>query len=204
MYLNWSHLSIIIKVTSACLFIMQYCVSNHLHLKALLYSQLPLDYLNSSKNVVRCNAQITRLIHEYCQAFLQHKTASAHDWPSSSSSALRCERFTVFTYFTEVRWEQLSKTTLSRVAFPRTGAEYSHDLFWKQKTFSRFRISRIIWFRCWCRSLGGERELLKWHREEKKTLYTFMTPHTDSREEFRCYITSANGFIGRVWHQTAH
>ncbi len=56
------------------------------------------------------------------------KTASAR-LTFIASSALRCERFTVFTYFTEVRWEQLSKTTLSRVAFPRTGAEYSHDCF---------------------------------------------------------------------------
>lgn len=43
----------------------------------------------------------------------------------------------------------------SQVAFARTEAEYSHDLFWKQKTFSRFRMSRIIRFKCWRRGLGG-------------------------------------------------
>lgn len=86
-------------------------------------------------------------------------------------------------YITEVRWEQLSKTTLSRVAFSRTGAEYSPDLFWKQKTFSRFRISRIIRFRCWRRGLGGERELLKWQREEKKTFYTLLWLHIRTAEK---------------------
>lgn len=110
--------------------------------------------------------------------------------------------FTVFTYFTEVRREQLSKTTLSQVALPRTGAEYSHDLFWKQKTFSRFRINCIIRFGCRRGGLGGQRQQLIWQREEKKTSYTFMTPHKDSRKE--CYITTAKGFNGRVWHQTAH
>ncbi len=201
MFLNCSHLSIIINVTSVCLFIMQDCVSKHLHLKALLCSHLSLYYLNSSK-------MVSGAMHKSQDLFMhtvKYSFSTKQLQPTTDLHRLPLPRgVSVLLYLLHRSKTGATEQEGSRVAFARTGAEYSHDLFWKQKTFSRFRMSRIIRFRCLRRSLWGEKELIKWQREEKKTSYTFMTPHTDSREEFRCYITSANGFIGLVWHQTTH
>lgn len=122
------------------------------------------------------------------------KQLQPFNWPSTSFSALRCERFAVSTYFTEVRWEQ------HFLRLPYFGRELNILMICFEN--SRFRISCVIRFGCRRGGLGGERELLKWKREEKKTSYTFTTPHTDSRKELQCYLTTAEGFNGHVWHQT--
>lgn len=113
--------SICSSVFSVCLNLKELCFTHGYHYSIWIVQ----------KNGVRHNAQIAGLIHAHCQAFLQHKTASALQclplpW---------CASILLYLHTSEVRWEQLSKTTLSRVAFPRTGSEYSHDLFWNHFCF---------------------------------------------------------------------
>lgn len=120
----------------------QDCVSKNMYSKeVLLCSRLVLYNLNTAKkkkkNGIGHNAQITGLIHAHCQAFLQHKTASALQL---TFNIFLCLEVWALCCIYILHRSQMG-ATLSQVALPRTGAEYSHDLFWKQSVQDKLRNS---------------------------------------------------------------